>query len=141
MRPPSLSEHADELGRCLRELGDTVALYVLFPILDAVKAGYARVEAAVGKLRDWLSSEPKITPAEPRFVEYGVEDDYTGAAFVLHDRLTDRIVGPFTVGGLEDVANTLKAHRTAFYATPGHREVIDAELTTSKRVVLPEVVR
>ena len=141
MRPPALDEHVDELRRITRGLGDEFRLRVVYPLIDLGKIIARLTRDAVEQLREWLTRvDPEFTPARARFVEYGVDDDYLGAAFVLHDRLTDSVLGPFTYGELEDVANTTEAHPTAYADAPGFRYEIEAGRTTSVRVVLPGVL-
>ena len=140
MRAPSTAECLADLRALLRRVGDDLRLYVLWPLLGALKATGRALRDLIEELRSWVADGPEITPAKARFVEYGIEDSYLGSAWALHDRMTDRLVGPFVSGELEDVANTLETHPQAYADEEGLRPGIDAGRATSVRVVLPEVL-
>jgi hypothetical protein len=140
VRPPSTAEVFADLRDLGQRVADDFRLYVLWPLVETAKSIGEVIREGVARLREYLAEGPTITPAKARFVEYGVDDAYLGQAFALHDRLTDRFVGPFTEGDLEDVANTLEGHPHAYADEEGLRAGIEAGRTTSTRVVLPEVL-
>lgn len=140
MRPPSTSECVADLRDLAQRAADDFRLYVLWPLVETAKSIGEVIREGVARLREYLAEGPTITPAKARFVEYGVDDAYLGRAWALHDRLTDRFVGPFVSGELEDVANTLETHPQAYADEEGLRAGIEAGRTTSTRVVLPGVL-